>query len=334
MMSENYNEFVRAYQPNSAFYHAISMMVYRKVGAKDICKIGKIYALHKDRKEYIEWLKKGVEHTFVNDDMYCTHENSIGANFSVMQKACEYIKEEILNKPKENKELFVKHILSKFSATYKLIEPIFTKSQYKEVREILETDSVDFELSSEEFVSWAFSTYQRFVNNLYIICLENGLNLEEIQAKYALPISHRWNWQDTDYIIAEEEYRAMCSMLKRPFKTKHEKEIAFISPLPEKELYRIHSELQSKGYLKGSVLSFVSAMKATEAETPLKWEKKNIRSKKISLSSLHNLLYLMGCKDKKQAAHIALIYFGVNLHRNTAHMSEYDAELKEIVRVM
>lgn len=342
MKSENYDCLKRAYHPNGTFYNAISMLCYHKVRANDICKIGRRYKAFKDSdmtfdgKKYIEWLKEGVKHDFYDCDMRCMYKDSIGTNFSVMQKACEDIKEEILNKPKENKELFIKGILKDFAATYKLIEPIFTKPQYKPVMEILDEERNDFELPREEyeeFVSWAFSTYQRFVNNLYIICLENGFNLEEIQVKYSLPISYSWDWKYTDYNVSQEEFDAMCSKLKRPFKAKHEDKSIFISQLDDKELYRIHRELQDKGYIKGHINAFIAAMRDEEADFPLEWIKLSTKKKETSLASLHNFLHLMGC-EKKQAERIALIYFGKQFHRNTTYNSEYNTELQKIVKGM
>ena len=340
MRSENYNYVKMAYHPNGTFFHAISMLCYYKVRAKDIYKIGKRYATYKDSdaiykngEKYIDWLKKGIKHSFISDGMYCTHEDSIGTNDDVIEKACQDIREEILNKPKENKELFIKGILSDFSATYKLIEPIFTKPQYKIIMDILDEQQREFKLPSEEFVSWAFSSYQRFVNNLYIICLENGFNLEEIQVKYSLPISYSWDWKDADYIVSQEEFDAMCSKLKRPFKAKNGDKSIFISQLDDKELYRIHRELQDKGYIKGSVNAFISAMRDEEADFPLKWIKLSTKRKDTSLASLHNFLHLMGCK-KKQAERIALIYFGEKFHRNTTYNSEYNTELQKIVKGM
>ena len=205
--------------------------------------------------------------------------------------------------------------------------------QVIDMNKLLDEQQREFKLPSEEFVSWAFSSYQRFVNNLYIICLENGFNLEEIQVKYSLPISYSWDWKDADYIVSQEEFDAMCSKLKRPFKAKNGDKSIFISQLDDKELYRIHRELQDKGYIKGSVNAFISAMRDEEADFPLKWIKLSTKRKDTSLASLHNFLHLMGCK-KKQAERIALIYFGEKFHRNTTYNSEYNTELQKIVKGM
>lgn len=346
MMSENYNDFKRAYHPNSIFFHAVSKLCYYKVGTKDICKIGRIYAIYKnsdiiykDGKTHNEWLKEGVKHDIYDCDMRCMYKDSIGTNFEVMQKACEDIREEILNKPKENKELFIKGILSDFSATYKLIEPIFTKPQYKAVMEILDEDRADFELPSEEyeeFVSWAFTTYQRFVNNLYIICLENGFNLEEIQVKYSLPISYSWDWKYTDYNVSQEEFDAMCSKLKQPFifNFRKENEDIFVCKRNDKELHRIHKELQERGYIKGSVYDFVAIMKGEECSAKLEWKLASTRRPKDpSPIALRDFLQLMGC-NLKQAQIIANNYFGKSLPRYQNAESEHHKELYQIVNKM
>ena len=336
MMSENYNKFVASYKPHSIYFYAISMLCYHKIGVKDKCEIGKLYSIYKSDKAKMQWLKKGVEHTFIDEDMYCSHEDSFGTNFSVMQKACADIREEMLNKPKENKELFIKGILEDLSATYKLIEPIFTKSQYKAIREIINMERTDFDLQSEEFVSWAFATYQRFVNNLYVICLENGFNLDEIQVKYSLPISYKWDWSDTDYCISQSEFNELCANLKHPFtfNSRKENEDIFVCKRNDKELHRIHKELQERGYIKGSVYDFVAIMKGEECSAKLEWKLASTRRPKDpSPIALRDFLQLMGC-DLKQAQIIANNYFDKSLPRHNNAESEHHKELYQIVNKM
>ena len=60
------------------------MLCYHKIGVKDKCEIGKLYSIYKSDKAKMQWLKKGVEHTFIDEDMYCSHEDSFGTNFSVL----------------------------------------------------------------------------------------------------------------------------------------------------------------------------------------------------------------------------------------------------------
>lgn len=345
MMSENYDCLRRAYHPNGTFYNAVSMLCYYKVGAKDIYKIGRRYKTFKDSdmtfdgKKYIEWLKEGVKHDFYDAEMHCMYKDSIGTNNEVMLKACEDIKEEILNKPKENKELFIKGILKDFTATYKLIEPIFTKPQYKAVMEILDEERIDFELPREEyeeFVSWAFSTYQRFVNNLYIICLENGFNLDYLQNKYNMPIVYDWNWNNTDYYISQSEFNELCANLKHPFtfNSRKENEDIFVCKRNDKELHRIHKELQERGYIKGSVYDFVAIMKGEECSAKLEWKLASTRRPKDpSPIALRDFLQLMGC-DLKQAQIIANNYFDKSLPRYKNAESEHHKELYQIVNKM
>lgn len=346
MMSENYDCLKRAYHPNGTFYNAISMLCYHKVRANDICKIGRRYKAFKDSdmtfdgKKYIEWLKEGVKHDFYdvdNTEMYCKHRDSIGTGWRVMQKACKEIEEELLNKPKENKELFIKGILEDFTATYKLIEPIFTKPQYKVIKDIFTSEEdMEFELQSEEFVYEAFNTYQRFVNNLYIICLEHGYNLEYLQNKYNMPIAYDWNWNDTDYCISQSEFDELCANLKHPstFNFRKENEDIFVCKRNDKELHRIHKELQERGYIKGSVYDFVAIMKGEECSAKLEWKLASTRRPKDpSPIALRDFLQLMGC-DLKQAQIIANNYFDKSLPRGKYAESEHHKELYQIVNKM
>ena len=182
MMSENYRDFIRAYRPDSIFYHAVSMIAYCLV-KDDKHKIGIPYAIGKDDSAYRMRLQMGVNHKIVNGEMLCTHNDSKGTNEVVMRGACEYIKEELLHIPTDNKELFIKDILHQLSGTYhRLLEPIFKdKKRYAKVYNLLIDDNDHKEKQSYEFVNWAYKNYQSFISFLYGICEKHNIDLDSLQ---------------------------------------------------------------------------------------------------------------------------------------------------------
>lgn len=182
MMSENYRDFIRAYRPDSIFYHAVSMIAYYLV-KDDKHKIGVPYAIGKDDSAYRMRLQMGVNHKIVNDEMLCTHKDSKGTNEVVMRGACEYISEELLHIPTDNKELFIKDILHQLSGTYyRLLEPIFKdKKRYVKVYNLLIDDNDHKEKQSYEFVNWAYQNYQSFISFLYGICEKHNIDLDSLQ---------------------------------------------------------------------------------------------------------------------------------------------------------
>lgn len=146
-------------------------------------KIGVPYAIGKDDSAYRMRLQMGVNHKIVNDEMLCTHKDSKGTNEVVMRGACEYIKEELLHIPTDNKELFIKDILHQLSGTYyRLLEPIFKdKKRYAKVYNLLIDDNDHKEKQSYEFVNWAYQNYQSFISFLYGICEKHNIDLDSLQ---------------------------------------------------------------------------------------------------------------------------------------------------------
>jgi glycerol-3-phosphate cytidylyltransferase-like family protein len=115
--------------------------------------------------------------------MLCTHKDSKGTNEVVMRGACEYISEELLHIPTDNKELFIKDILHQLSGTYyRLLEPIFKdKKRYAKVYNLLIDDNDHKEKQSYEFVNWAYQNYQSFISFLYGICEKHNIDLDSLQ---------------------------------------------------------------------------------------------------------------------------------------------------------
>lgn len=196
MMSENYNKLIEAYKPRGVFFHAVSMICYYELG-KDSA-IGKEYVKY-NNPVYLEKLKAMTQPTRIRDVTECyKHEQSVGVNNDTMHQACREIKDEMLRIPKDNRDMFIKGILSDFAATYKLINPLFTKS-YRKINDVIFGDvlfenEIHKKLSKffadvknidptiiSEFVYLAGENYQQFIEFLYTLCNEYNIDLDSLQ---------------------------------------------------------------------------------------------------------------------------------------------------------
>lgn len=196
MMSENYNKLVEAYKPRGVFFHAVSMICYYELGKDSV--IGKEYVKY-DNPASLEKLKAMTQPTRRGKVTECyKHEMSEGVNDNIMHQACREIKDEMLRIPKDNRDMFIKGILSDFAATYKLINPLFTKS-YRKINDVIFGDvlfenEIHKKLSKffadvknidptiiSEFVYLAGENYQQFIEFLYTLCNEYNIDLDSLQ---------------------------------------------------------------------------------------------------------------------------------------------------------
>ena len=303
----------------------------------DVCGYGRYHNRRvKDDANYIKEIKEQVAIQDDEDYIYTT-KYARGINPSTTIAVIAEIEEALGNLSSDkDRERYICTILRDLHEGYSAVEELYTNPKYKDLRKCVYwcLDNKEDDNESEDklviFANIAYGEYTRFIDDLFSICLKYGINLEYLQDKYELRITHEWRERYVqDRVGGEKTYKVLCAKLEHPLRKDKR--------LTKSKLSNIWEQLVVEGYISGVKATFIKMYQDIEYnEKPkyiLKWNKKT--TKGVAVGALTELLDLLG-KDNKEMPKIFDIYFGLQWQpsywqRVKQNPSKHKEQLKEII---
>ena len=303
----------------------------------DVCGYGRYHNRRvKDDANYIKEIKEQVAIQDDEDYIYTT-KYARGINPSTTIAVIAEIEETLGNLSSDkDRERYICTILRDLHEGYSAVEELYTNPKYKDLRKCVYwcLDNKEDDNESEDklviFANIAYGEYTRFIDDLFSICLKYGINLEYLQDKYELRITHEWRERYVqDRVGGEKTYKVLCAKLEHPLRKDKR--------LTKSKLSNIWEQLVVEGYISGVKATFIKMYQDIEYnEKPkyiLKWNKKT--TKGVAVGALTELLDLLG-KDNKEMPKIFDIYFGLQWQpsywqRVKQNPSKHKEQLKEII---
>ena len=336
MMSENYRDFVRVFLEYGLYRKAVCYMASKIMDAStDVCGYGRYHNRRvKDDANYIKEIEEQVAIQDDEDYIYTT-KYARGINPSTTIAVIAEIEEALGNLSSDkDRERYICTILRDLHEGYSAVEELYTNPKYKDLRKCVYwcLDNKEDDNESEDklviFANIAYGEYTRFIDDLFSICLKYGINLEYLQDKYELRITHEWRERYVqDRVGGEKTYKVLCAELEHPLRKDKR--------LTKSKLSQIWEQVKG-AYIKGSENVFIQMYSDTTFESipkkRLEWVAQSAKKNGKAKGALYEFLQLLG-KTDNEIQKTFEIYFGIEWktsYKRDKHSQHYD-KLKEII---